>query len=283
MTPPRRSTCPGPTMSSSVSRVVVAPSSSPPEAARWRSPSPAAAEPSVALGVPAQTPRVHADADERVPVGLRRLLRPGGLPGRRGRRGRPDPRRAPGRGHRQRGLPRRRRADRPPGRLPPALLDGAHGRRPAALRPPGRPRALRRRGPHPRARHRQRQPCLRHAGRQRTAALALRHDPYRRRRLHRAPRDPLARRGRGERGAVRGACDDPRRRMAARPVIFGGDVNRRRPCAPPASGPAPTTPPARPRASSTSTAARVLRSPAAHVVPAMCTDHDVLVIRARAV
>ena len=73
------------------------------------------------------------------------------------------------------------------------------------------------------------------------------------------------------------------RRMAARPVIFGGDVNRRRPCAPPGlwtrtddtAGQAPSL--------QHVYGSPVLRSPAAHVVPAMYTDHDVLVIRARAV
>ncbi len=104
------------------------------------------------------------------------------------------------------------------------------------------------------------------------------------RRVHRAPRDPLARRGRGERGAVRGARDDPRAaRWPRAPSSSAATSTAAAPAPRPASGPAPTTPPARPRASSTSTAARVLRSPAAHVVPAMYTDHDVLVIRARAV
>jgi endonuclease/exonuclease/phosphatase family metal-dependent hydrolase len=70
------------------------------------------------------------------------------------------------------------------------------------------------------------------------------------------------------------------RRMAARPVIFGGDVNRRRPCAPPglwtrtddSAGQAPSLQHAY--------GSPALRSPAAHVVPAMYTDHDVLVIHA---
>jgi endonuclease/exonuclease/phosphatase family metal-dependent hydrolase len=73
------------------------------------------------------------------------------------------------------------------------------------------------------------------------------------------------------------------RRIAARPVIFGGDVNRRRPCAPPGlwtrtddtAGQAPSLQHAY--------GSPALRSPAARVVPARYTDHDVLVIRARAV
>jgi endonuclease/exonuclease/phosphatase family metal-dependent hydrolase len=71
------------------------------------------------------------------------------------------------------------------------------------------------------------------------------------------------------------------RRMAARPVIFGGDVNRRRPCAPPGlwtrTDDTATQAPSLQHAYGSA----VLRSPAAHVAPAMYTDHDVLVIRTR--
>ena len=55
---------------------------------------------------------------------------------------------APRRGDPQRGLPGRRRADRPPDRLPHALLEGPLPRRAPPVRAPGRPRALRRRRAH---------------------------------------------------------------------------------------------------------------------------------------
>ena len=70
------------------------------------------------------------------------------------------------------------------------------------------------------------------------------------------------------------------RRAASRPVIFGGDVNRRESCAPDgvwtrtdgSAGQAPGL--------QHVYGSRPLRSPAAEVVPAMHSDHDVLVVRA---
>jgi hypothetical protein len=65
------------------------------------------------------------------------------------------------------------------------------------------------------------------------------------------------------------------------PVVFGGDVNRRRPCAPRgmwvrtdrSAGQAPGL--------QQVYGSRALRSPSAEVVPAQHTDHDVLLVRAR--
>ena len=70
------------------------------------------------------------------------------------------------------------------------------------------------------------------------------------------------------------------RRAAARTVIFGGDVNRRPSCAPPGfwtrtDGSAHQDPG---RQQVYGTAA--LRSPAAQVLPAVHTDHDVLLVHA---
>ena len=71
------------------------------------------------------------------------------------------------------------------------------------------------------------------------------------------------------------------RRGAARTVIFGGDVNRRRSCAPDGAW-------ARTDRSAGQAAglqhvygSGALRSPSARVVPAAHTDHDVLLVRAR--
>jgi endonuclease/exonuclease/phosphatase family metal-dependent hydrolase len=71
------------------------------------------------------------------------------------------------------------------------------------------------------------------------------------------------------------------RRAAARTVIFGGDVNRRAACAPHGiwtrtDGSADQAPGLQHVYGS-----RALRSPAAEVVPATHTDHDVLLVRAR--
>jgi hypothetical protein len=71
------------------------------------------------------------------------------------------------------------------------------------------------------------------------------------------------------------------RRAAARPVIFGGDVNRRLSCAPDgawtrddgAAGQAPGLQHAY--------GSRALRAPSAEVVPVSHTDHDILLVRAR--
>jgi hypothetical protein len=71
------------------------------------------------------------------------------------------------------------------------------------------------------------------------------------------------------------------RRAATRTVVFGGDVNRRRSCAPDgawtrtdrAAGQAPGLQHVYGSGS--------LRSPSAHVLAAEHTDHDVLLVRAR--
>jgi hypothetical protein len=71
------------------------------------------------------------------------------------------------------------------------------------------------------------------------------------------------------------------RRAAARIVIFGGDVNRRRSCAP--GGLWTRTDRSAGQAAGLQHAygSGALRSPLAEVVPAAHTDHDVLVVRAR--
>ena len=70
------------------------------------------------------------------------------------------------------------------------------------------------------------------------------------------------------------------RRAATRTVIFGGDVNRRRACAPDRAwtrtdGAADQAPGLQGVYGS-----GALRSPSAHVMPSMRTDHDVLLVRA---
>jgi endonuclease/exonuclease/phosphatase family metal-dependent hydrolase len=73
------------------------------------------------------------------------------------------------------------------------------------------------------------------------------------------------------------------RRAAARTVIFGGDVNRHRPCAPDgawirtdrSAGQAPGL--------QHVYGSGALRSPSAQVVPAAHTDHDILLVRAQLV
>jgi endonuclease/exonuclease/phosphatase family metal-dependent hydrolase len=71
------------------------------------------------------------------------------------------------------------------------------------------------------------------------------------------------------------------RRAAARPVIFGGDVNRRRSCAP--TGFWTRTDRSAEQAPGLQHVygSRALRSPSAQTVPATHTDHDVLLVRAR--
>jgi endonuclease/exonuclease/phosphatase family metal-dependent hydrolase len=70
------------------------------------------------------------------------------------------------------------------------------------------------------------------------------------------------------------------RRAKARTVIFGGDVNRRRSCAP--DGAWTRTDRAARQAAGLQHAygSGALRSPSAQVVPAVHTDHDVLLVRA---
>jgi len=71
------------------------------------------------------------------------------------------------------------------------------------------------------------------------------------------------------------------RRAAVRTVIFGGDVNRRRSCAPRGfwtrSDNAAQQAPGLQHVYGSGR----LRSPAAEVVPAAHSDHDVLLVRAR--
>jgi endonuclease/exonuclease/phosphatase family metal-dependent hydrolase len=71
------------------------------------------------------------------------------------------------------------------------------------------------------------------------------------------------------------------RRTAARTVVFGGDVNRRRPCAP--GGLWTRTDASAGQAAGLQHVygSEALRSPSAGVIPAAHTDHDVLVVRAR--
>ena len=71
------------------------------------------------------------------------------------------------------------------------------------------------------------------------------------------------------------------RRAAARTVVFGGDVNRRRSCAP--DGLWTRTDRSADQAAGIQHVygSRALRSPSAVVVPARHTDHDVLFVRAR--
>jgi endonuclease/exonuclease/phosphatase family metal-dependent hydrolase len=71
------------------------------------------------------------------------------------------------------------------------------------------------------------------------------------------------------------------RRAAARTVIFGGDVNRRRSCAP--DGVWTRTDRSADQAPGIQHVygSGALRSPAAEVLPAAHSDHDVLVVRAR--
>jgi endonuclease/exonuclease/phosphatase family metal-dependent hydrolase len=70
------------------------------------------------------------------------------------------------------------------------------------------------------------------------------------------------------------------RRASARAVIFGGDVNRRRPCAP--DGVWTRTDRSADQAPGLQHVygSGALRSPSAEVVPAKHTDHDVLLVRA---
>jgi endonuclease/exonuclease/phosphatase family metal-dependent hydrolase len=72
-----------------------------------------------------------------------------------------------------------------------------------------------------------------------------------------------------------------RRRASARTVVFGGDVNRRRSCAP--EGLWTRTDRAAGQASGLQHAygSGALGSPSAHVVTAAHSDHDVLLVRAR--
>ena len=148
---------------------------------------------------------------------------------------------APGRGHDQRGLPGRRRADRPPDRLPRALLDGPLPRRAPPVRPAGRPRALRRRRAHQGAIERtDNQDFKAQAGLERRRWLCVT-TRARRRRLHRAPEHP---RGRSRWPATRPSAPSSRRSSpAARPPAPSSSAATSTAAAPApraAPGPAPT-------------------------------------------
>jgi endonuclease/exonuclease/phosphatase family metal-dependent hydrolase len=71
------------------------------------------------------------------------------------------------------------------------------------------------------------------------------------------------------------------RRAASRTVIFGGDVNRRAPCAPRGLWIRTDAAAHQARGIQHVYASRALGSPAVQVLPAAHTDHDVLVVRAR--
>lgn len=71
------------------------------------------------------------------------------------------------------------------------------------------------------------------------------------------------------------------RRAAVRPVVFGGDVNRHRSCAPRGAWTRTDRSAGQARGLQHVYGSRTLRSPVAEVLPAGHTDHDVLVVRAR--
>jgi endonuclease/exonuclease/phosphatase family metal-dependent hydrolase len=71
------------------------------------------------------------------------------------------------------------------------------------------------------------------------------------------------------------------RRAAARTVVFGGDVNRRAPCAPPGFWVRTDSSARQSPGLQHVYGSEALRSPAAAVMPATHTDHDVLLVRAR--
>jgi endonuclease/exonuclease/phosphatase family metal-dependent hydrolase len=71
------------------------------------------------------------------------------------------------------------------------------------------------------------------------------------------------------------------RRAAARPVVFGGDVNRRRPCAPRGAWTRTDRSAGQAPGLQHVYGSRTLRSPKAEVLTAEHTDHDVLLVRAR--
>jgi hypothetical protein len=68
------------------------------------------------------------------------------------------------------------------------------------------------------------------------------------------------------------------RRADARTVIFGGDVNRSRGCAPRAPGPGPTPSPARPPGLQGVYGTGALHSPSAQAIPAAHTDHHAMLL-----
>jgi endonuclease/exonuclease/phosphatase family metal-dependent hydrolase len=71
------------------------------------------------------------------------------------------------------------------------------------------------------------------------------------------------------------------RRAATRPVVFGGDLNRRRSCAPAHAWTRTDGSAVQAAGLQSVSGAGALFSPVAQVVPATHTDHDVLLVRAR--
>jgi endonuclease/exonuclease/phosphatase family metal-dependent hydrolase len=71
------------------------------------------------------------------------------------------------------------------------------------------------------------------------------------------------------------------RRASARTVIFGGDVNRRRSCAPKGFWTRTDRPAHQASGLQHAYGSGALRAPSSQVVPAVHTDHDVLLVRAR--
>jgi endonuclease/exonuclease/phosphatase family metal-dependent hydrolase len=71
------------------------------------------------------------------------------------------------------------------------------------------------------------------------------------------------------------------RRAAGRAVVFGGDVNRRRPCAPAQAWTRTDTSAGQAMGLQSVSGDGALRSPSAEVLPAAHTDHDGLLVRAR--
>jgi len=72
-----------------------------------------------------------------------------------------------------------------------------------------------------------------------------------------------------------------RRAAAGRAVVFGGDVNRRRSCAPDGAWTRTDRSAAHAAGLQHVYGSRALRSPSAEVLPAAHTDHDVLLVRAQ--
>jgi endonuclease/exonuclease/phosphatase family metal-dependent hydrolase len=70
------------------------------------------------------------------------------------------------------------------------------------------------------------------------------------------------------------------RRAVARTVVFGGDLNRRSPCAPHGFWIRTDRSAAQEPGLQQAYGSRALRSPSARVVPATHTDHDILLVRA---
>jgi endonuclease/exonuclease/phosphatase family metal-dependent hydrolase len=86
----------------------------------------------------------------------------------------------------------------------------------------------------------------------------------------------------GEAGANAAQCRELAAMLArsGRPVIYGGDVNRRPPCAPPGLWIRSDASARQDPGLQQVYGSRALGSPSAQVIPAVHTDHDVLIVRA---